>query len=164
MTVKVPQVSYNDTVQQGCEYLLEQKATGAIVMQGGHAVGVLTDRSLLRRFIILNRKPGDVKVGEVMGPMLRIGKDSSTKDAAKKLVSTRFSRLCIFEGDKFLGWVTLTDLAREASKDHLLQALLRHNEPEVILCPACNVGVLEMQTNKEGDVLRWECMNCNHIE
>jgi hypothetical protein len=24
--------------------------------------------------------------------------------------------------------------------------------------------VLEMQTNKEGDVLRWECMNCNHIE
>ena len=88
MTVKVPQVDYNDTVQQACKALAEQKSTGAIVMQGGRAVGVLTDRSLLRRFITLNRKPGDVKVSEVMGPMFRIGKESSTKDAAKKLVRT----------------------------------------------------------------------------
>ena len=164
MTLKVPQVDYSDTVLQACKTLLGQKSTGAIVFQGGHAVGVLTDRSLLRRFIALDRNPSEVKVGEVMGPMLRINKESSTKEAAKKLVNTTFSRLCVFEGDKFVGWVTLTDLAREASKDNLLQALVRHNEPEVILCPACKIGVLEMQTNKEGEVLRWECMNCNHIE
>lgn len=164
MTLNVSRVNFDDPLLDACKKMLEEKNTGAIVFQGDHAVGVLTDRSLLKRFITLDRKPSDMKVSEVMGPILRIDKNMSTKDAAKKLVNTTFSRLCVFEGNRFLGWVTLTDLAREASKDHLLQALGRHNVPEEILCPACNVGLMLRQTDKEGNTLRWECTNCNHIE
>jgi CBS domain-containing protein len=164
MTPNVPQVDYNDTVLEACKKMSEQKSTGAVVFQGEGAVGILTDRSLLKRFITLDRKPSDMKVSEVMGPILRIDKNVSTKDAAKKLVNSTFSRLCVFEGSKFLGWVTLTDLAREASKDHLLQALLRHNAPEEIYCPACQIGVLQRRTDEEGKTLRWECTNCNHVE
>ncbi|MDG6921833.1 MAG: hypothetical protein JRN67_00895, partial [Nitrososphaerota archaeon] len=85
------------------------------------------DRYLLLRFIILNCKLSDTRLSDVMGPLIKIDKNMSTKNAARKLVNTTFSRLCVFDGDKFLGWVALTELARESCKDHLLQVLVRDN-------------------------------------
>jgi signal-transduction protein with cAMP-binding, CBS, and nucleotidyltransferase domain len=139
-----------------------ERSSGAAVLKGEKVVGMLTDRSLLRHFIPLNKRPDQVKVGEVMGPLLRIEAETSTKVAAKKIVENRFTRLGVFDGDTMLGWVTVTDLAREASKKRLVDALLRHNEPEErdILCPNCRQAFLEKVVNDEGQILRWECSKC----
>jgi len=40
------------------------------------------------------------------------------------MVENRFTRLGVVEGEKLLGWVTLTYLAREFSRPHLLKALM----------------------------------------
>jgi ssDNA-binding Zn-finger/Zn-ribbon topoisomerase 1 len=72
--------------------------------------------------------------------------------------------LGVFEGEKFLGWVTLSDLAREFSKPRLLKALMARDEPEdkQVLCPNCKKAFLEKITNTEGVILRWECPNCRY--
>jgi hypothetical protein len=61
------------------------------------------------------------------------------------MVENRITRLGVFEGEKFLGWVTLTDLAREFSKPSLLKALSARDEPEgkQVLCPNCKKAFLE---------------------
>jgi signal-transduction protein with cAMP-binding, CBS, and nucleotidyltransferase domain len=134
------------------------------VFQGDKPIGMLTDRGLLRRFVQLNKRPDEVKVGEIALPILRIDANASTKVAAKKIVKSHFSRLGVFDNEKFLGWITLTDLTREATKSRLMDALLGHNKLERIdvLCPSCQKAFLRKIVNANGEVERWQCPKCNY--
>jgi signal-transduction protein with cAMP-binding, CBS, and nucleotidyltransferase domain len=164
MSTNIPQVDSSATVLEACKIMNREKFSGVVVFQEDKAIGMLTDRGLLRDFIPLNKRPDEVKVSEVMGPVLKIDAGASTKEAAKTIIGHAFTRLGVFDGDKFLGWVTLTDLARETSKKNLLDALLRHNEPEVdVVCPNCRKAVLTKIMNKEGQISRWECSKCKFI-
>jgi predicted transcriptional regulator len=164
MSTNIPQVNSSATILEACTIMNREKVSGVVVFQEDKAIGMLTDRSLLRDFAPLNKRPDEVKVSEVMAPLLKIDAEASTKEAAKTILGNAFTRLGVFDGDKFLGWVTITDLARETSKKNLLDALLRHNEPEVVVvCPKCRKAVLTKTMNKEGQILRWECSNCNFI-
>jgi len=165
MSTKIPQVDSSATVLEACTVMNREKFSGVVVFQEDKAIGILTDRGLLRDFVPLNKRPDEVKVSEVMGPLLKIDAKVSTKEAAKRIVEHAFTRLGVFDGNKFLGWVTLTDLARETSKKNLLDALLRHNEPEVedIVCPHCRKAVLTKIMNKEGQISRFECPKCKFV-
>ena len=166
MSTKIPQVNASATVLEACTIMNREKVSGVVVFQEEKAIGMLTDRGLLRDFAPLNKRPNEVKVSEVMGPLLRIDAEASTKEAAKTIIENAFTRLSVFDGDEFLGWVTLTDLARETSKKNLLDALLRHNEPEVsdVVCPRCRKAVLKLRgADTEGRILRWECPKCNFL-
>ena len=80
------------------------------------------------------------------------------------LVENRITRLGVFEDEKLLGWVTLTDLAREVSKTHLLKVLGARDGPEdkQVLCPNCRKALLEKIMNRQCVLLRWECPNCHY--
>jgi signal-transduction protein with cAMP-binding, CBS, and nucleotidyltransferase domain len=143
----------------------DKKFSGVVVFDEGKPVGMLTDRSLLRNFVRLNKKPDEVKVSEVMAPLLRVDAGASTKEAARKISQNQFTRLGVFDGERFLGWVTITDLARETSKKNMFNALLSHNQPEITdyVCPKCRKAVLTKITNKEGQISRWECPKCMFV-
>jgi signal-transduction protein with cAMP-binding, CBS, and nucleotidyltransferase domain len=163
MSTDVARVSVSATVLDACKIMNSKGVSGVAVFQGDKLIGMSTDRTLLRSFIPLNKRPDEVKVGEAAFPLLRIDANASTKNAAKKIVENRFTRLGVIDNEKFLGWVTLTDLAREASKKNLKDAL-SHNEPEVrdVLCPNCKKAFLQKIMNVNGEVERWECPNCDH--
>ncbi len=166
MTTVIVNVDHSSSVLEAARIMREKDITGVVVVQKGKPVGMMTERSLLRRFVLLNGRPGDVKVGEIMGPLLKVDADDSTTDAAKKLLQNRITRLGVFDNDKMVGWVTLADLSGEATKKHLLDFLRRHHElePVELLCPVCRMGVLNKTVDKEGNVLRWECSKCGHVE
>ena len=164
MSTGVPQVDYSATVSEACKIMNEEKFSGAIVLHNDKAVGMLTDRALLRRFVALNKKPDEVKVGDVMAPLLKVDAKASTKEAAKRIVENNITRLGVFEGDKFLGWVTLTDLTREFGKTNLIEMLRSHDQPQKpeFLCPNCRKAFMEKVVGDEGDILRWRCPNCKY--
>ncbi len=166
MSKKVPRVDDSDTILRAAKVMLDSESTGVAVFRGGKVVGVLTDRSLLRRFVPRNEKPSEVKVADVMTPMLRIDKDASTKEAAKKIVETGRTRLGVFDGENLVGWVTLTDVARAASRKNLVETLLRREKPEApeVVCPQCKKGILKAVTDSQGRILVWECSNCSYSE
>ncbi len=164
MSTNVPKVKSSDTILQAATVMNRERTSGAAVVEGDKVVGLITERALLWKFVPLNKKPDEVTVGDMLVPFFRIGPDESTKNAAKIMVENRFTRLGVFEGEKLLGWVTLTDLAREFSKPHLLKAIMARDEPEdkQVLCPNCRKAFLEKITNTEGVILRWECPNCRY--
>jgi predicted transcriptional regulator len=164
MSTDVARVSVSATVLDACKIMNSKGVSGVAVFQGDKLVGMLTDRTLLRSFVPLNKRPDDVKVGEVAFPLLRVDANDSTKSAAKKIVENGFTRLGVFDGEKFLGWITLTDLAKEVSKRNLKDALLSHNEPERrdVLCPNCKKAFLQKTMNVNGEVEKWECPNCKY--
>jgi len=164
MSINVPRVNSSDTILEAANVMNRERASGAIVIEGEKVVGLITERALLWKFIPLNKRPDEVTVGEMLVPFFRIAPDESTKTAAKIMVENRITRLGVFDGEKFLGWVTLSDLAREFSKPRLLKALSARDEPEnkQVLCPNCKKAFLEKITNTEGVILRWECPNCRY--
>ena len=108
MTTNVSSVKASDTVLDAVETMNRDMSSGVAVFdEHGKAVGVITERRLLRDFLPLNKRPGEVKVSQVMGPFYRISPDASTKEAAERIVESNITRLGVFEGEKFLGWVTL---------------------------------------------------------
>ena len=118
MSTNVPRVKSSDTILEAATVMNREKTSGAAVVEGEKVVGLITERALLWKFVPLNKRPDEVTVGEMLVPFFRIGLDESTKSAAKTMVENRITRLGIFEDEKFLGWVTLTDLARESSPNH----------------------------------------------
>jgi len=164
MSTNVVRVSVSNTILDACKIMNSKGVSGVAVFQGDKPIGMLTDRTLLRRFVPLNKRPDEVKVGDVALPILRIDANASTKNAAKKIIANRFTRLGVFEKEEFLGWITLTDLAKEASKRNLKDALLSSNEPEQIdvLCPNCKKAFLKKIVNANGEVERWECQTCKY--
>jgi CBS domain-containing protein len=164
MSTNIPRVKSSDTILEAANVMNREKTSGAAVVEGEKVVGLITERALLWKFVPLNKRPDEVTVGEMLVPFFRIGPDESTKNAAKMMVTNRITRLGVFEGEKLLGLVTLTDLAREVSRPHLLRALTASDEPEQkqVLCPNCRKALLEKVTNTEGVILRWECPNCHY--
>lgn len=164
MSTNVPRVKSSNTILEAATVINREKTSGAAVVEGEKVVGLITERALLWKFVPLNKRPDEVTVGDMLVPFFRIGPDESTKKAAKIMVENRITRLGVFEGEKLLGWVTLTDLAREFSKPHLLKALMARDEPEdkQVLCPNCRKAFLGKITNTENVILRWECPNCHY--
>jgi len=164
MSTNIPRVKSSATILEASNIMNREKSSGVVVVEGENVVGLITERALLWKFVPLNKRPDEVSVGDMMVPFFRIGPDESTKTAAKVMVENRITRLGVFENEKFLGWVTLTDLAREFSKPRLLKALMAHDEPEEkqILCPNCRKALLEKIMNRQGVILRWECPNCHY--
>jgi CBS domain-containing protein len=167
MTKDVPQVDVSSSVLDASKVMNQRKANGVVVFQEGKPVGMFTDRSLLRRFVKLNKRPEEVKVKEVMAPLLKIAADASVKEAAKKILEQGVTRLGVFENDELVGWVTVTDIARDSSKQGLIDSLRRQSQEgaeDELLCPACRSGVMKKVTGSGGRILRWECPNCMHQE
>ena len=170
MTVvaKIPKVTTETTVLEASNLMNEKVASAVAVLGDNKVVGFFGERTLLTEFVKLNKKPDGVNVGKIMHILPRIGPDASTKEAtkeaAKELVDSGATRLGVYKADMFLGWVTLTDLSREFSRESLLDRLWSHNAPEVseVRCPNCNKAFMEKVTNKEGMIVRWQCPNCKY--
>lgn len=164
MNTKVPRVSSKTTVLEATRIMNEAKSSGVVVFDGDKVVGYLTDRRLLTAFFPLNKRPDEVKVGEVTAPFYRIDPDETTKEAARKVVVHGITRLGVFEGEKFLGWVSLTDLSRHFARKNLIDVLRANNKSETaeFICPKCRATFMEKVTSDDGQIIRWECGKCHY--
>ena len=159
----IPKVTTETTVLEAARVMNEEGTSGVAVVSGkGKVVGVFGERTILTEFVKLNAKPDEVKVGTIMHILPRIDPNATTKEAAKLLVDSGATRLAVYDADRFLGWVTLTDLSREFSRESLLDRLRGRDIPEEeeITCPNCNKAFMEKVTDKEGMIVRWQCPNC----
>ncbi len=135
-----------------------------VVDDNKKVVGFFGEMALLTEFVKLNKRPEEVKVGKIMHMLYRIAPEATTKQAAKELAENGSTRLGVYESGRFLGWVTLTDISRDFSRENLLDRLRSHNAPEVseVRCPNCNKAFMEKVTNHQGMIVKWQCPNCKY--
>ncbi len=163
MQTEVDRVTASTSVLEASKIMNESGSSGVVVFNGDKAVGMVTDRRILRRFVPLNKRPEEVTVKEVMSPFFKIDADASTKEAKRRLLEAGITRLGVFEGEKFLGWVTWADIEGGSGRKPLLSAFLSDDkaEPMEVLCPHCRSGFMERIEGK-GQVMRYQCPNCGY--
>ncbi len=167
MTTDVPRIDGSASVLDAVKLMNKNRRSGVVVFEDGKPTGMFTERSLLRRFVAVDEKPSNVPVRDVMAPLLKISADAPVKDAAHLILENSFTRAGVFDGDKLVGWLTLTDIVRAGSKKNIVDSLTRNKTTfadDELVCPECRSALMKKIVNAKGVVLRWECPNCGHQE
>jgi CBS domain-containing protein len=106
--------------------LLNKKKIGClVVVSNREIVGILTERDLLERVLEKCRNPKETGISEIMTNHVIVGKpDMELSEATRLMFDSRVKKLPIIEGNRLVGIVTLTDIARATSTDKKTMELI----------------------------------------
>lgn len=100
-------------VMEAVKLMNENEIGCLVVTRRGKAVGILTERDLLKRVIVKLRDPKKIKVRQIMTKPLIVGDpDMNLEDATKIMFDRKIKKLPVIESRKLVGLVSLTDIAR----------------------------------------------------
>lgn len=89
-----------------------------VVVDNNQIVGILTERDLLERILEKCRNPKETKISEIMTRHVVMGKpDMELSEATRLMFENKVKKLPIIDGNRLVGIVTLTDIARATSMD-----------------------------------------------
>jgi len=123
------------SVYEAVKLMNENRIGCLVVLQYGQVVGIVTERDMLERVLEKCRNPKETKVTEIMTKRVIVGKpDMRLDEAAKLMFEKKVKKLPIVEGNRLVGLVTLTDLARMASLDEKTMELIETRERFLEAC------------------------------
>ena len=101
-----------------------------IVVEDGEAVGIITERDILKRIVVEGRDPEKTLVGEVMSrPLIVTSPETSLEEAIESMFKHKIKKLPVVEGGKLVGLVTFTDIARiQPVMEKILRKLMEKYE------------------------------------
>lgn len=110
MTSPVITIDGNESVRRAVQVMNENGIGSVIVIEGREAVGIVTERDVLK-FI---GRGGDVEkteVREIMSkPLKAVHPDTSLEDAVKIMIKEDIKKLPVVEGGRLIGILTMTDV------------------------------------------------------
>jgi CBS domain-containing protein len=114
MVEGVVTIDAHATVMKAVKLMNENEIGCLIVMRRGRAVGIITERDLLKRVISKLKNPKKTQVREIMTKPLIAGQPNMDLEEATRLMfKMKIKKLPVVESNgKLLGLITLTDVAR----------------------------------------------------
>lgn len=111
---KVWTISKNSSVMEALERMAENKVGSLVVDDGDKVVGIFTERDHARKVGLLNRKPEDVEIHEVMTTdLITVSPTQSVRECMKVMTESRVRHLPVFEDGKLVGIISIGDVVRD---------------------------------------------------
>jgi len=116
MVKDVISIHADATVKEAVELMNKNEIGCLIVAREREAVGIVTERDVLKRVVSKSRDPEVTKVSEIMSkPLIVGGPDMYVEDAAKLMFKRNIKKLPVMKNGRLIGLVTLSDIARVAN-------------------------------------------------
>ena len=113
MTKDVITIDEGATVKEAADIMGRNEISCLIALRKGRAIGIITERDLLKRIIIANRNPEKTKVKEVMScPLEVVAVGTDLETALRLMLLKKIKKLPVVDMERILGLVSLTDIAR----------------------------------------------------
>jgi CBS domain-containing protein len=113
MTREVISIDENATVKEAAEIMDKEEISCLIGVRKGRAIGIITERDLLKRIIVEAKNPEKTKVVEVMSsPLEVVAVGTDLEKALRLMFRKKIKKLPVVDKDNLLGLVSLTDVAR----------------------------------------------------
>jgi len=114
MVEGVVTIDSDASVMKAVQIMNENEIGCLVVMRRGRAVGIITERDLLKRVIAKSKNPKKTRVREIMTKPLIAGQPNMDLEEATRLMfKMKIKKLPVVEPQgKLLGLITLTDVAR----------------------------------------------------
>ncbi|MBS1263204.1 MAG: hypothetical protein MAG715_00375 [Methanonatronarchaeales archaeon] len=111
MSTNVVSCMGEETVQEVAHGMADNGVGSTIVVSGREAVGILTERDIVRKVVAKNLPVDRVKAEEVMAsPLIGIDPDREVNEVARKMRENGVKRFPVVEEGEVIGVVTQTDL------------------------------------------------------
>lgn len=113
MTMDVITIDENASVKEAADIMNQYEIGCLIAVRKGKAIGIITERDLLKRVIVETKNAKKTKVGEVMSsPLEVVAPGTSLEEASRLMFKKKIKKLPVVEKNRLLGLVSLTDIAR----------------------------------------------------
>ncbi len=113
MVKEVITIDENVTVKEAVEVMNKFEIGCLIAVKKGKAVGIITERDLLKRVIAKALDANKTRVSEVMSsPLVVVEPSTDLEEAVKLMFQMKIKKLPVVEGKRLAGLVSLTDIAR----------------------------------------------------
>ena len=113
MTKEVITIDENATIKEAAEIMDKNEISCLIALRNGRAIGIITERDLLKRVIVESKNPEKTKVKTVMSsPLEVIALGTSLETALRLMFLKKIKKLPVVNKDSIFGLVSLTDIAR----------------------------------------------------
>jgi CBS domain-containing protein len=113
MVREVVTLDEHSTVKEAADVMNKFEIGSLIVVSRGKALGIITERDLLRRVVAKAKDANDTKIKEVMTTPLVVVEPGMDLEAAVKLMfQMKIKKLPVVDRKKLVGLISLTDIAR----------------------------------------------------
>lgn len=130
MERKVQTADVNSKVLDCAKLMAKKKVSSVVIVDGGKAAGIVTERDLVIKVMADNLDPSKVLVRDIMStPLITIGAEAPVEEAARLMSEYRIRRLVVIDASGMLaGLVTASGLAKivaRENKDPMVSAIAR---------------------------------------
>jgi CBS domain-containing protein len=113
MVREVITLDEDSTVKEAAEIMNKFEIGCLIAIGRGKAMGILTERDLLKRVVAEGKNASKIKVKEIMtSPLVVVEPKMELEEAVKMMFQMKIKKLPVVEGKRLVGLVSLTDIAR----------------------------------------------------
>jgi predicted transcriptional regulator len=113
MTRDVATVDTATTVDEAARVMSTRNISCVIALHRQQVAGVITEKDLLKRIIVLHKDPTRTPVADIMSvPVVTVPPSYSILSASKKMETMHLHRLVVMEEREVCGIVTQTDIMR----------------------------------------------------
>jgi signal-transduction protein with cAMP-binding, CBS, and nucleotidyltransferase domain len=113
MVKEVVTIDENATVKEAAEVMNKFEIGCLISVKKGKAMGIMTERDLLKRVVADGKDASKTKVRDVMTSPLVVAEPSmDLGEAVKLMFQMKIKKLPVVDEKKLVGLVSLTDIAR----------------------------------------------------
>lgn len=177
MNKAVITMDINSDIPAIAKEMISRDAGSVIITENGKAMGIITERDLVKSIITGNRKPSEVDASEILStPLLTVDPATSVIEAAKIMLRANVKRLPVLENSTIIGVISNTDILMiTPGLSTILKDLIDMNREALLSAPSIedieedfSTGICESCSYHSVDLKlvdgRYLCENCRQEE
>lgn len=113
MVKEVITIDENSTVKEAAEVMNKFEIGCLIAVRNGKAMGIITERDLLKRVVAEAKDVTKTKVKNIMSsPLVVVEPSMELEEAVNLMFQMKIKKLAVVDGKRLVGLISLTDIAR----------------------------------------------------
>jgi CBS domain-containing protein len=100
------------TLAEATTMMGEQRVGSALVMEGDHLAGILTERDIVRAMSTAHDAPARPVIEWMTKHPITVTGDTAVRDALRTMVEGGFRHLPVVDGDAVVGVLSMRDVAK----------------------------------------------------
>lgn len=125
MTKQIVTIDGDKSALEAARLMAEKGISSLFVIKDGSPAGIVSERDFVKKICAKELSIAQVKIGDIMSKILTTADpETAIEVAVQRMMNHKIRRLPIMEGDRIVGIVTVTDLAKHLRTTLLLEGAL----------------------------------------
>ncbi len=119
MTSGAVTIAPSASVVDAAQKMIQQEKGPLPVVEGGKAVGMITDRDIIARVVAEGKDPSSLTVQDIAtSDLVSVSPDADVSEASQLMAQRQLDRILVIQGDQLVGIISEADLRQDEGPLH----------------------------------------------